>query len=156
MKRACEIRSDLNPLSNIISALNKVSRSLQESRRIQALGVMESSRSSNQQQQTQNDVQSTSGLVPVPPNSNTSHQVVTPAPDAAFAGPLVSDFASLQDFSMNTNGEMLPLDFIRTLENDFIGRNWHEGYWDMGTAMDVNMELNPDVTPSDGAQASNP
>lgn len=158
MKRACEVRSDFNPLSNIITALNKVSRSLQESRQChtQALAACstETARSSNQQQ-AHNNVQSAGGLVPVPPTSDTAHQVTgagtAPEAPAAFTGPLVSDFASLQDFSMNANGEMLPLDFIRTLENDFIGRNWHEGYWDMGTAMDVNMDLNPDATPQDGA-----
>ena len=37
------------------------------------------------------------------------------------------------DFGINE--DLQPLDVVRALESDFIGRNWHETWWDMGEGM---------------------
>lgn len=33
---------------------------------------------------------------------------------------------------MTTDGDLDPLGFVWTMENEFIGRNWNEDWWDMG------------------------
>jgi hypothetical protein len=52
----------------------------------------------------------------------------------------LSSFPSLQDFTnLNSGaGDVQPVDFIRALENDFMGRNWHEAWWDMDGGMDLD------------------
>lgn len=50
-----------------------------------------------------------------------------------------SAFASFPDFTFNLDDGNRPFGFVRALENDFTGRNWHEGWWDVGAALDVPM-----------------
>jgi hypothetical protein len=41
-------------------------------------------------------------------------------------------FDMVHDFPMTTDGDLDPLGFVWTMENEFIGRNWNEDWWDMG------------------------
>ncbi|KAF2833134.1 hypothetical protein CC86DRAFT_310811 [Ophiobolus disseminans] len=43
-----------------------------------------------------------------------------------------SAFASFLDFPLNFDDTSQPFGFVRALESDFTGRNWHEGWWDAG------------------------
>lgn len=51
----------------------------------------------------------------------------------------MSTFASFPDFPINFDDANQPLCFVRALENDFTGRNWHEGWWDAGAGLDDPM-----------------
>jgi hypothetical protein len=51
----------------------------------------------------------------------------------------LSALASFPDFPFNFDDATQPLGFVRALENDFMGRNWHEGWWDAGAGLDDSM-----------------
>lgn len=51
----------------------------------------------------------------------------------------LSALASFPDFPFNIDDATQPLGFVRALENDFMGRNWHEGWWDAGAGLDDAM-----------------
>jgi hypothetical protein len=48
----------------------------------------------------------------------------------------MSAFASLPDLPFNFDDNTQPLGLFRALETDLTARNWHEGWWDVGTGMD--------------------
>ncbi|KAH8727675.1 hypothetical protein GQ44DRAFT_770234 [Phaeosphaeriaceae sp. PMI808] len=58
-----------------------------------------------------------------------------------------SFFASYPEFPFNFEDVPQPLGFVRALENDFVTRNWHEGWWDVGDDMEDIM----DATTGSGA-----
>jgi hypothetical protein len=51
----------------------------------------------------------------------------------------ISAFASFPDFPFNLEDTTQPQEFFRALENDFTARNWHEGWWDVGTGFNTAM-----------------
>ncbi|KAJ4311715.1 hypothetical protein N0V94_007801 [Neodidymelliopsis sp. IMI 364377] len=108
------VRSDLKPFSNTIKALNKVSRTIQDGRRNKrpATAQDQSVDRINAQQQQDNLIN-------------------MPIPDLDL-----SAFDHFPDFPMTMDGDPDPLGFVRAMENDFIGRNWHDNWWDMGGGMD--------------------
>jgi hypothetical protein len=108
------VRSDLKPFSNTIKALNKVSRTIQDGRR-------------NKRPTTAHD-QSVDQT-----NAQQQQENVTnmPIPDLDL-----SAFDHFPDFPMTMDGDPDPLGFVRAMENDFIARNWHDNWWDMGGGMD--------------------
>lgn len=40
---------------------------------------------------------------------------------------------------MGMDGDFEPFGFVRAMENDFMGRNWHEPWWDMNGDMDTGL-----------------
>jgi hypothetical protein len=51
----------------------------------------------------------------------------------------MSAFASFPDLPFNFDNGTQPLGFFRALESDLTGRNWHEGWWDVGTGLNDPM-----------------
>ncbi|KAH8723455.1 hypothetical protein GQ44DRAFT_741061 [Phaeosphaeriaceae sp. PMI808] len=47
-----------------------------------------------------------------------------------------SVFASHPNFPFHFEDVPQPLGFVRALESDFVARNWHEGWWDVGDGME--------------------
>ena len=54
-----------------------------------------------------------------------------------------SAFDTFPDFPMTMDGDPDPLGFVRAMENDFIGRNWHENWWGMGGSLDNDINYMP-------------
>jgi hypothetical protein len=112
------IRSDLKPFAKTIKALNKVSRTIQDGRRnkrpLTAQG--QTSGANDTHQQTNNMT------------SNIAMHELDP-----------SAFDTFPDFPMTMDGDPDPLGFVRAMENDFIGRNWHDNWWYMSGGMDNGM-----------------
>lgn len=121
--------SDLKPFTKTIKALNKVSRTMQDSRRRRPFSPAG----------PPGDI---TGTQQQPSNVNTNF--VMPDLD-----PLAFD--AIPDFPMTLDGDPDPLGFVRAMESDFIGRNWNEDWWDtgggvdsdMGTGMDSNINYMP-------------
>lgn len=116
------IRSDLKPFAKTIKALNKVSRTIQDGRRNKRPLAAEGQpmNPGNTQQQTGN-ISITGTLSDIDPSA----------------------FDVFPDFPMTMDGDPDPLGYVRAMENDFIGRNWHENWWDMGGSMDNSMPYMP-------------
>lgn len=115
------IRSDLTPFAKTIKALNKVSRTIQDGRR--------------------NKRPTTADGLPANPDTqpytNITNDLSMPELDP-------SAFDTFPDFPMTLDGDPDPLGFVRAMENDFIGRNWHEDWWDVG-GMANDMACMPQV-----------
>jgi hypothetical protein len=95
-------------MAKTINALNKVSRTFQNQR----MGV-------------------TSSNPPPQPDlvsSTSSHgDLPTPtSPELQFEAP---QMAGISEFT--GDGYLEALDFVRSLENDFLERNWHEDWWNI-------------------------
>jgi hypothetical protein len=141
MQQACSVYSDLVPLSNTVNALNKVVRSMQDSRGnkssprapgdpMQISTVVNAPAGTSSGQQTQQSLN-------LSPSTADAFQSILATPGFEFSG---TSFPFLQEFPTNpAGGDVQPVDFIRALENDFIGRNWHETWWDMNG--DINASL---------------
>lgn len=114
------IRPDLKPFAKTIKALNKVSRTIQDSRRKRPLSA------EGQLDKTSNSQ----------PHHDSHNIMATPDLDP-------SAFDTFPDFPMTMDGDPDPLGFVRAMENDFIGRNWHENWWDMGGSLDNGMDYVP-------------
>jgi hypothetical protein len=56
----------------------------------------------------------------------------------------ISAFASFSDVAFTMDDTMHPLGFVRALETDFTGRNWHEGWWDAATSLEDPMAGMPE------------
>jgi hypothetical protein len=112
------IRSDLKPFAKTIKALNKVSRTIQDGRQnkrpLTAQGQTSDANDTHQQ------------------TNNMSSNIAMPELDP-------SAFDTFPDFPMTMDGDPDPLGFVRAMENDFIGRNWHDNWWDMSGGMDNGM-----------------
>lgn len=117
------IRPDLKPFAKTIKALNKVSRTIQESRRKRPLSA-DGQSADMSSGQTQPD---------------TPHAMAIADIDSAA-------FATFPDFPVTMDGDPDPLGFVRAMENDFIGRNWHENWWDMGGSLNNGMNYMPPGT----------
>ncbi|KAF2792218.1 hypothetical protein K505DRAFT_376215 [Melanomma pulvis-pyrius CBS 109.77] len=169
LSSACTVHTDLVPFSNIIKALNKVSRAMQDCRRYGPPGENEESTAQGErargsetvahvdvstpsagsgeepnqpahpEQQQQQQQQQQQLLTPSPQNSiphsqlamdpDTFQSLLTPSMDVSGSGqggPLSFPL----DFGTNSQ-DFEPLGFMRALESDLIGRNWHETWWDM-------------------------
>lgn len=162
MKEACGVYSDFVPFSNTINALNKVSRTIQNSRRKQPSPLMSGesmdttnpsttpattntpkSPSQKQQQQQPQPQQPLPWGINLPTSTADAFQMLS-SPGFDLSGPA---FPSFSDVSMNNaSGEVQPLDFIRALENDFIGRNWHETWWEMDGDINAGLDDIPETS----------
>ena len=117
------IRLDLKPFAKTIKALKKVSRTIQDSRRKRPLSA-DSNPAITSSGQTQPD--------------NVNIMAISDLDPSAFD--------TFPDFPMTMDGDPDPLGFVRAMENDFIGRNWHENWWDMGGSLDNGMNYMPPGT----------
>lgn len=115
------IRTDLKPFAKTIKALNKVSRTIQDGRR-------------NKRPLTAEGQPVDMGNTQQQPDSLNPMAIPDLDPSA---------FDTFPDFPMTMDGDPDPLGFVRAMENDFIGRNWHENWWDMGGGMDTGMNYMP-------------
>jgi hypothetical protein len=127
------MQSDFIPLSNTVTALNKVSRTLQNHRRHQHPKPAYDP-GLNTPASTIEELQQQPRGINLPASTTEALQLLA-SPTLDFAGPV---FPFLEDFRTNP-GEVQPHDFIRALESDFIGRNWHETWWDMNGNVDVEL-----------------
>lgn len=116
------VHPDLKPFAKTIKALNKVSRTIQDGRRNKRPLSAEGQpvNSSDTQQQT----------------GNISTNITLSDFDP-------SAFDVFPDFPTTTDGDPDPLGFVRAMENDFIGRNWHENWWDTGDSINNSMFYTP-------------
>jgi hypothetical protein len=140
MEQACTVHADLAPFSNIIKALNKVSRAMQDSRCYGPTQPNTQSTTAHAEtnvadasnvthlQQTDSQTQQPHTVSPLisPTMYMDSYQTLLApmldshtSPNLAFPAfnPTILDFE--------------PFGFMRMLESDFIGRNWHETWWAM-------------------------
>lgn len=113
------IRAELKPFTKTIKALNRVSRTMQDSRR--------SGRPVSPEQQPAG-----SSVIQQDPN-NLNPNMYIPYLDP-------SAFDMIPDFPFTTDGDPDPLGFVRAMENDFMGRNWNENWWDLGGGMDSGVD----------------
>lgn len=161
LSSACTVHADLVPFSNIIKALNKVSRAMQDCRRYGPPGENEERSAQVErvhERETIGDVDvstppAQSGEGPSQPTHPQQQQPPTPSlqsnipssqstidtdtfqslltPSLDVSGPGQGGPSSFSvDFGTN-NQDFEPLGFMRALESDLIGRNWHETWWDM-------------------------
>lgn len=124
------IRADLKPFATTIKALNRVSRTIQESRRGRRPGMAAEMQGGLLQQQQQQQ-QHAGGVGGSGSGVGVAAGEVPPIPDLD-----ISAFDTFPDFPMTMDGDPDPLGFVRALESDFIARNWHEEWWDLGGGMD--------------------
>jgi hypothetical protein len=120
------IRADLRPFTKTIQALNKVARTVQDSRMKSA------------------EVQSVGGLGGAPQLPDALNTTATVVPELDL-----SAFDTWPDFPMTMDGDPDPLGYVRALENDLIGRNWNGEWWDGNTSVDTGMETNVVYTPTE-------
>ncbi|KAF3043150.1 hypothetical protein E8E12_004905 [Didymella heteroderae] len=114
------IRPDLEPFTKTIKALNKVSRTIQDSRRKRPLSA-DGHPANMSSRQTQPDNLNTLSIPDLDPSA----------------------FDTFPDFPMTMDGDPDPLGFVRAMESDFIGRNWHENWWDTSGGLDTGMNYMP-------------
>ncbi|KAF2120436.1 hypothetical protein BDV96DRAFT_266195 [Lophiotrema nucula] len=129
----CSLQSDWVPISRTVSALNKVSRIIQESRRRQPTQstYLPSGQSPGQnalvnEQQPQLSEQQHAFADP-----NNLTVPIDETPPLPFPLEDFSDLSFLQDFPMMMEGGFQPVGFVRALESDLIGRNWQQSRWDV-------------------------
>ncbi|KAH9865699.1 hypothetical protein J1614_009286 [Plenodomus biglobosus] len=130
MSEACGRRQNLVPFSKTINALNKVSRTLQDERRRERL--MKEQGSNNQHPSVGFNL---------PPNSLDTFQNLM-ASELPNFNPSV--FSSFPDLNLNLDGDFQPQGFVRALENDFIGRNWRDDWWDLGGSAGSGLSMMPE------------
>ncbi len=112
------IRAELKPFAKTIRALNRVSRTMQDSRR--------SARPVSPEQQ-----HAGSSVVQQDPG-NLNSNIFMPQLDP-------SAFEAIPDFPFTTEGDPDPLRFVRAMESDFMGRNWNENWWEQGGGIDTDV-----------------
>ena len=123
---SANIRADLLPFTKTIQALNKVARTVQDSRT--KMAKAQSARGS--------------GVAPQQPDAFGTAATLMPELD-------LSAFDTWPDFPMTMDGDPDPLGYVRALENDFIGRNWNGEWWDGSTSVDSGMDTGVVYTPTE-------
>ncbi|KAF2740046.1 hypothetical protein EJ04DRAFT_483631 [Polyplosphaeria fusca] len=144
IKDACKINSNFVPISKTVDALNKASRTILESHRQQAQDSLESNQTS---------LNATGDWTSNTPQSSSFQQSQSTDVHQSFDGiafPEVSlqelaDFSFLQDLSMPPEASFEPIDFVRALENEVIGKSWHNTWWDMKGDLDEGLSGVPPV-----------
>jgi len=122
MCQTSTLRTDFVALTKTVKALNKASRTMQDWRREQA----------NHTGYVDLAPRSADGDARVP-QPNHHHTVnVDPFQDLVDAIPNFDTSAFANFANMPMDGTGIPHDFVRSMEHDFLGRNWNEDWWDMG------------------------
>ncbi|KAF2681575.1 hypothetical protein K458DRAFT_76235 [Lentithecium fluviatile CBS 122367] len=125
------LQANFETMAKTINALNKVSRAYQEERR-KNIALLASGGVAGAQYPftlTRSERQQDRGFNLPPSTFGGFQNPVSPRVQFPTAG-----FPLLPEFSGEEN--IQPLSFVRALENDFIGRNWHEDWWDIGGDLD--------------------
>jgi hypothetical protein len=127
MVEICTHRPNFVPFARTVNALNKVSRTLQEERRrertTRGSGLVS---------------HSTPQGLNLPPVTFDNFQSIVASELPEFDP---STLSSMPDFPMTFDGSLHPMGFVRALENDFIGRNWHDNWWDLNGGVDEAMVI---------------
>ena len=122
LQQASTLHKDLTPFANVVKALNRVCKVILDRRRDEP-----------QAPEGPDGHGSPSATFALPPQqSNFSFSTMDIDAFQSLAG---LDFP---DFGINE--DLQPLDVVRALESDFIGRNWHETWWDMGEGMNSEFQ----------------
>lgn len=118
---------DFVPFAKTINALNRVSRTLQDERRMAK--TMDEVRQADP---------STAQSLKLPWAGFDALQdlVASELPDFD-----PSTFLSLPDYPANFEGDFYPCGFVRAIENDFVARNWQADWWNLG-GYSVNEGMN--------------
>ncbi|KAF2192197.1 hypothetical protein K469DRAFT_307028 [Zopfia rhizophila CBS 207.26] len=136
MKVSCSLQPDFMPIYNTINALNKVSRTIQESKRDGAFPA------------TPRPTTATN-TPPTNSQASTMGDQYQPAQQFEFHQLGADIFQGLASPLRATNGQMLefpfpqdlqPLGLVRALENDFNSKNWHDNWWDMNGTMNSTFD----------------
>lgn len=143
MQRTCEAYPDLIPISRIINALNKVSRTTHDHQRQDAA---HSTGAIGEELNISCQPLSTNTITPAPPNQQQQYMqqqyglnlpTTTLDQGQLLLSPVfhlpATDLSTVQDLPINIENEVDPLDFIKALEIDIMGKNWHELWWDVRT-----------------------
>ncbi|KAI8936434.1 hypothetical protein NX059_006841 [Plenodomus lindquistii] len=130
MSESSVYRSNLKPFSKTINALNKVSRTIQDERR----------REHRVREQGGSHQDPAMGFN-LPANSFDAFQNLMASELLEFDS---SAFSAMPDLNVNLHGDFQPQDFVRALETDFIGRNWHGDWWDLGGNATSDMTVMPE------------
>jgi len=109
MARAATVRADFVTFERTINALNKVARAIQDERRQKHV------------------VSSATATVYQPPIFDTFQDFANTIPD--FDASTLQMFGDISTDQV-AGGGFHPMGFVRALENDFVGRNWNEHWWD--------------------------
>ena len=127
MDQACSQRGEMMPFAKTINALNRVSRTLQEERRREAIPNHAV------------DAGLTAQGMNIPPTSFDAIQnlVATELPDFDMST------VSIPEYPADVGSDFQSLGFFRALENDFVARNWQNDWWDLSGGVDADMDQMP-------------
>ncbi|KAK2794501.1 hypothetical protein FQN52_008079 [Onygenales sp. PD_12] len=146
LRSAACVQTEFVPISNAINALNQVSRVIQEQRRTIArapclqgtpLQVPDMPSSHGQRPAFAKRPQQQAGAGYTTPPSPNPNPMTTSAetPQIQFPAPPEDLFSSME-IPMLPDASMIefedgfePMEYMRAVENEFIGRNWHESWW---------------------------
>ncbi|KAF2257930.1 hypothetical protein CC78DRAFT_549523 [Lojkania enalia] len=138
MQQASTVQADFEPFSNIIRALNKLAKTMQDERQ-------RTKSHTNINPQTFMLEYQQLGEPEVP---RQQQGINLPQPANSIFGPTNDNDSRLRYFPdlfvSNMDGDFQPLGFVRAVENDFFGRNWHEGWWDMDGDLSGRLPVVPE------------
>ncbi|KAL1957006.1 hypothetical protein VTO42DRAFT_6495 [Malbranchea cinnamomea] len=119
------IKSEFVPISNAVNALNRISKIIQENRITLSAGKAHSESSFPQATLPE---QPEPGPISMHQQNNICELNLTigaDVPQSNFLDPTT-------DLSVIFGEEIQPMWYMRAIENEFVGRNWHESWWDIG------------------------
>ncbi|KAK2813942.1 hypothetical protein FQN50_000343 [Emmonsiellopsis sp. PD_5] len=148
LRSAACVQTEFVPISNAINALNQVSRVIQEQRRaivpasyLQGTQLQGPDMPSSHGQRpavAKRPQQQTGAGYTTPPSPNPLTMTMTTGaetPQIQFPAPPEDLFSSME-IPMLPDASMMgfedgfePMEYMRAVENEFIGRNWHESWW---------------------------
>lgn len=131
LERASLIQEEFTPILNAVNALNHISRITQENRITLKMGSESAETSLSSYTNPSMEFPSTS--LNHHTDSNIMTGVGTPQINFHISTQEFSEFEYPlpQDFLANTGETFEPIGYMRAVENEFIGRNWHENWWDI-------------------------
>lgn len=136
MIEAAALCRDFALISKIVNALNKASRAVLEKNKERASHIArtDSTQSILRQRGHQSlhdpDLDNFASLA-----TDTSQSFL----DSMQQDLDISSLSFISDFP-RVNSDFQPQQFIRAVENDFTGRDWHESWWDMGGSVDTELQ----------------
>jgi hypothetical protein len=129
VRHAAADRGELTPVANALTALNGVCRTLQDSKRSgcyhpTSLTHQPSESAGALPRMTYPPGSHNPGLVSRIPGISSSMVGLVPLP--ADGLPFNGDFGMPLSHRISAGN---PLEYMRELESDFVGRNWHDNWW---------------------------
>ena len=133
LEHAIQVQTEFIPISNAVNALNRISKIIQEHRpapkpsTIPHMSQPQTAAAVPQQQQPQQQTFPVSGPSHAqqgyPQDVNLT--IGTDIPQFNFFGPS-------SDLPVSFGSEIQPMGYTRAIENQFVARNWHENWWNVG------------------------